>query len=87
VSIPTIGIGAGKYCDGQILVIQDMLGIYEKPLPKFVKMYAQIGEGIKKAVAGYIKEVKNGKFPELKHSYSVKKRKKEKSSNENSQDT
>ncbi|MCD6380614.1 3-methyl-2-oxobutanoate hydroxymethyltransferase [bacterium] len=87
VSIPTIGIGAGKYCDGQILVIQDMLGIFEKPLPKFVKMYAQIGEGIKKAVAGYIKEVKNGKFPELKHSYSVKKRKKEKGSNEGSQDT
>lgn len=80
VSIPTIGIGAGKYCDGQILVIQDMLGIYEESLPKFVKMYAEIGKGIKKAVEVYIKEVKNGTFPELKHSYSAKT--KEKGDNE-----
>ncbi len=84
VSIPTIGIGAGIYCDGQILVIQDMLGIYEKPLPRFVKMYDQIGERIKKAVAGYIKEVKDGTFPELKHSYSVEKKEKGKGRNESS---
>ncbi len=84
VSIPTIGIGAGIYCDGQILVIQDMLGIYEKPLPRFVKMYDQIGERIKKAVTEYIKEVKDGSFPELKHSYSVEKKNKGKGKNENS---
>ncbi len=87
VSIPTIGIGAGEYCDGQILVMQDMLGIYENPLPKFVKMYDQIGDRIKKAVSEYIKEVKEGTFPELKHSYSIKKKKKKNGKDKGSKDS
>ena len=70
VSIPTIGIGAGPYCDGQVLVMNDMLGIYEHTLPKFVKIYEEIGMRMKKAFESYVDEVKKGVFPELKHSYS-----------------
>ncbi|MDD3643080.1 MAG: 3-methyl-2-oxobutanoate hydroxymethyltransferase [Candidatus Krumholzibacteria bacterium] len=70
VSIPTIGIGAGPHCDGQVLVLHDMLGIFEEPLPKFVKCYERIGERIREAVAAYAKEVKEGRFPGLEHSYS-----------------
>lgn len=72
ISIPTIGIGAGKYCDGQVLVINDMLGIYDHQLPRFVKVYDEIGERIRKAVADYALEVKSGKFPTMEHSYSGK---------------
>lgn len=74
VSIPTIGIGAGAHCDGQVLVLNDMLGIHEKPLPKFVKVYDQLGERIKKAVSAYVTEVKDGSFPTIEHSYSGKKK-------------
>ncbi|MBD3178557.1 MAG: 3-methyl-2-oxobutanoate hydroxymethyltransferase [Candidatus Latescibacteria bacterium] len=73
IKIPTIGIGAGKYCDGQILVIQDMLGINEGELPRFVKKYENIGERMKSAVSEYIREVKEGRFPEMEHSYSANK--------------
>lgn len=71
ISIPTIGIGAGKECDGQILVYQDMLGMFNDFLPKFVKQYANLGTVIKEAVGSYISEVQNGNFPEEKHTFSI----------------
>ncbi len=71
ISIPTIGIGAGKGCDGQVLVYQDMLGMFSDFVPKFVKRYADIGETMKKAFEEYIKDVKNGAFPEEKHCYKI----------------
>ncbi len=75
ISIATIGIGAGPHCDGQVLVIQDMLGIYDEPLPKFVKMYEELGEKIRGAVSAYVKDVKDGSFPGMEHSYSAEKKK------------
>ncbi len=69
VSIPIIGIGAGRFCDGQVLVFHDMLGMFDKFLPKFVKQYAQIGQEIVKALEQYKQEVKAGGFPEEKHSF------------------
>lgn len=71
ISIPTIGIGAGKECDGQILVYQDMLGMFNDFVPKFVKQYANLGTAIKEAVGSYISEVQNGNFPEEKHTFSI----------------
>jgi len=71
ISIPTIGIGAGKECDGQILVYQDMLGMFNDFVPKFVKQYANLGTVIKEAVGSYISEVQNGNFPEEKHTFSI----------------
>jgi 3-methyl-2-oxobutanoate hydroxymethyltransferase len=68
-TIPTIGIGAGVHCDGQVLVINDMLGMYDKMTPKFVKKYAHLNLEIKKAVNTYITEVKNGTFPDSEHSF------------------
>jgi len=68
-SIVTIGIGAGQHCDGQVLVLNDMLGIYDKFVPKFVKQYAQIGTEMEKAMSDFIKEVKGGKFPTKEYSY------------------
>lgn len=62
VSIPTIGIGAGRGCDGQVLVIHDVLGLTESP-PKFAKAYAQLGPAVKNAIAAYRDEVKSGTFP------------------------
>ncbi|MEO0205082.1 MAG: 3-methyl-2-oxobutanoate hydroxymethyltransferase [candidate division WOR-3 bacterium] len=67
--IPTIGIGAGPYCDGQILVLHDMLGFYDDFKPKFVKQYAKIGHEIKKAVLRYVNEVKSGVYPNKQHSF------------------
>lgn len=69
--IPTIGIGAGKECDGQVLVIQDMLGMYSDFTPKFVKKYATLNKDIEGAVSSYIKEVKDMSFPEKKHTFKI----------------
>jgi 3-methyl-2-oxobutanoate hydroxymethyltransferase len=63
VSVPTIGIGSGAGCDGQVLVLHDMLGIYDDIRPRFVKRYAELGKSISKAVSTYASEVKAGKFP------------------------
>jgi len=68
-SIPTIGIGAGVRCDGQVLVLNDMLGLYEKMTPKFVKKYINLNLEIKNAVKQYIQEVKTGAFPDAEHSF------------------
>jgi len=73
-AIPTIGIGAGPYCDGQVLVVDDMLGRFEKFVPKFVKRYAEVAKITKEACARYRDEVKAGKFPTLAHSFSAKKK-------------
>ncbi|MBU5427346.1 3-methyl-2-oxobutanoate hydroxymethyltransferase [Tissierella pigra] len=70
-TIPTIGIGAGNKCDGQVLVINDMLGIYSDFTPKFVKKYANIKDEINKGLSNYIEEVKNGSFPRPEHSFSI----------------
>jgi 3-methyl-2-oxobutanoate hydroxymethyltransferase len=69
--IPTIGIGAGKYCDGQVLVTQDMLGIYSDFKPKFVKQYAQLGNIINNACLQYISEVQQQQFPDAEHSFKI----------------
>jgi len=69
INIPTIGIGAGPYCDGQVLVINDLLGLYDKLKPKFVKQYANLWEIIKKAVIRYRDDVKASKFPTKKYSF------------------
>lgn len=63
VSVPTIGIGAGAGCDGQVLVIYDLLNMSHAPLPKFVKVFADAGALIKNGVTSYLEEVKNGTFP------------------------
>jgi 3-methyl-2-oxobutanoate hydroxymethyltransferase len=71
VSIPTIGIGAGAGCDGQVLVYQDMLGMFSDYVPKFVKHFAEVGEVMKGAFADYAKEVKDGTFPAVAQTYGV----------------
>jgi len=71
--IPTIGIGSGKNCDGQVLVIHDMLGMYEKIKPKFAKRYLTLSEDITNAVKKYKKEVEDGKFPMIENSFSIDK--------------
>lgn len=68
-SIPTIGIGAGKYCDGQVLVTDDLLGLYSDISPKFVKRYANLNKDITEAVKQYSKEVRKGSFPAKINSY------------------
>ena len=69
ISVPTIGIGAGKKCDGQILVTHDLLGTYSDISPKFVKQYANVGQTMNKAFKAYAKEVEQGSFPTKKYSY------------------
>ncbi len=69
--IPTIGIGAGSCCDGQILVYQDMLGMYSDFTPKFVRRFADIGSVMKEAFAAYQQEVQQGTFPAKEHEYTI----------------
>jgi len=69
ISIPTIGIGAGVNCDGQILVLNDLLGINERHLPKFVKQYEEIANLARAGIKAYVEEVQNGKFPTEAHCY------------------
>ncbi len=68
-SIPTIGIGAGPHCDGQVLVFHDVLGIFQEFKPKFVKRYANLRGQIVEAVSRYVREVREGLFPDEEHSY------------------
>ncbi len=70
-TIPTIGIGAGNGCDGQVLVYQDMLGMFSDFTPKFVKRYADIGEVMKDAFRQYIEEIQSGVFPAEEHQYKI----------------
>lgn len=70
-TIPTIGIGAGNACDGQVLVYQDMLGMFSDFTPKFVKRFANVGEVMKEAFAAYKKEVAEGSFPADQHTYAI----------------
>ncbi len=71
VSIPTIGIGAGAGCDGQVLVYQDMLGLFTDFTPKFVKQFANVGEVVKDAIGAYMKEVQEGTFPAPEHTFKM----------------
>jgi 3-methyl-2-oxobutanoate hydroxymethyltransferase len=67
--IPTIGIGAGAGCDGQILVTHDMLGLFDDLRPRFVKQYAELGRDVVRAVEAYCREVREGVFPAAEHSF------------------
>lgn len=69
--IPTIGIGAGNVCDGQVLVYQDMLGMFSDFTPKFVKKFANLGDAMKEAFSMYCKEVAEGSFPAKEHEYTI----------------
>jgi 3-methyl-2-oxobutanoate hydroxymethyltransferase len=71
VSVPTIGIGSGAGCDGQVLVLHDMLGIYEDIKPKFVKRYAELSKSILDAISHYTNDVKAGKFPEEPNTFHM----------------
>lgn len=70
--IPTIGIGAGRHCDGQVLVVHDILGLFERFTPKFVKKYINLSPLISKAIEEFILEVIQGKFPDQEHSFTIK---------------
>jgi 3-methyl-2-oxobutanoate hydroxymethyltransferase len=70
-SIPTIGIGAGADCDGQVLVYQDMLGMYAGHSPKFVKRFAEIGEQMRQAFEAYAREVAAGTYPGPEHEFAI----------------
>jgi len=72
IKIPTIGIGAGSFCDGQVLVTHDLLGLFERFKPKFVKRYVNLSEIILKAIVEYKEEVRQGKFPTPEHSFTIK---------------
>lgn len=69
--IPTIGIGAGAGCDGQVLVYQDLLAMYSDMKPKFVKQFAQVGEAMREGVKAYIDETKAGTFPGEEHTFQI----------------
>ena len=73
-TVPTIGIGCGNHCDGQVLVIHDMLGLYDKINPKFVKRYLSLSGTIRKAVSKYVNDVENQVFPAEENSYHMEAR-------------
>jgi 3-methyl-2-oxobutanoate hydroxymethyltransferase len=75
--VPTIGIGAGPDCDGQVLVVHDMLGLSARRVPKFVRQYASLGDIVKEAVRAYQADVKDGSFPAPEHCYCYDKPKAE----------
>lgn len=72
IPIPTIGIGAGPDCDGQVLVIHDVLGLYDRFTPRFVKKYAKLTDEIEKAITQYREEVESGAFPGPEHAFAMK---------------
>jgi 3-methyl-2-oxobutanoate hydroxymethyltransferase len=67
--VPTIGIGAGPGCDGQVLVTHDLLGLYDDVHPRFVKQYAELGREVRRAAEDYCREVREGAFPAAEHSF------------------
>ena len=69
--VPTIGIGAGAACDGQVLVWHDLLGLYEGKAPRFVKRYADLAAEAKRALEAYVGDVREGRFPEEQHTYTI----------------
>jgi 3-methyl-2-oxobutanoate hydroxymethyltransferase len=69
--VPTIGIGAGAGCDGQVLVWHDLLGMYAGPTPRFVKRYAELADEIRGSLEVYVSDVRDGSFPEERHTYSI----------------
>jgi len=73
ISVPTIGIGAGPHCDGQVLVVDDMLGLNDQFQPSFVKRYAEAGALMRRAFAAYVQDVQNGTFPGSEHGYDARK--------------
>jgi len=70
-AIPTIGIGAGADCDGQVLVWHDLLGLYQGTTPRFVKRYADLADEIGSALGEYVADVRSGAFPEEQHTYAI----------------
>ncbi|MDO8746043.1 MAG: 3-methyl-2-oxobutanoate hydroxymethyltransferase, partial [Thermodesulfovibrionales bacterium] len=68
-SIPTIGIGAGPFCDGQVLVLHDVIGLFERFVPKFVKRYANLKEEVLKAIRAYKEDIEKGVFPSEDQSF------------------
>ncbi|MBX3126978.1 MAG: 3-methyl-2-oxobutanoate hydroxymethyltransferase [Polyangiaceae bacterium] len=72
VGVPTIGIGAGPHCDGQVLVCYDFLGMYRDIKPKFVKRFAELGDAVVEATKRYVAEVQGGAFPDAAHSFGMK---------------
>lgn len=76
--VPTIGIGAGKYTDGQVLVVDDLLGKYPGSTPKFVKQYTQLKDIMKEAITAYKEDVKNAKFPDEEHTFYLSPEEREK---------
>lgn len=75
---PTIGIGAGPHCDGQVLVVQDVLGLFERFMPKFVKRYANLAETARQALAAFKADVESGAFPGPEHTFHLKEEEKTK---------
>ncbi|HZY95323.1 MAG TPA: 3-methyl-2-oxobutanoate hydroxymethyltransferase [Candidatus Bathyarchaeia archaeon] len=71
VSVPTIGIGSGRYCDGQVLVLHDIIGLYPRFTPKFAKRYVDTGSMIRQALGTYVEEVRKGIFPDAQHVFNM----------------
>ena len=70
VNVPVIGIGAGRYCDGQVLVFHDMLGLFDRFTPRFVKQYRQVGKEIVEAFVEFKSDIKSGCFPSEEHAFA-----------------